>query len=422
MVATIASEAGKPRTSHFYLRMPTDDLPRAVVTTDSGGRYVDGTGRLGPRQAPTWTEFVIGLHEYLQLPATFGLILVGALGVALAALAITGVLAHPRILRDAFRLRTRHDPQIARADWHNRLGVWTLPFVLAVTITGAFLGLSSIGASMLARAYTGGSVERIYAPVFGGDPAPDPAPAPLPDIAAALRTLATRAPAAIPTYVIVHAPGSRGQHVQITAGHPRRLIFGETYRFDAGGRWRGKVGLSDGALGQQAAASAYNLHFGNYGGLLVELAYMLLGIALCGITATGVSLWLEKRQRRGLRSERLRASWDAVVWGTPLALVWLIWLRAVLGTDASLAASFWALLAGLLTLAGIKPGWCIKEHLRQALALSMVATAAVHLLVSDPQPFANVAIDASAFALAASILLLDAHRCFSGVARLYRPQ
>lgn len=408
MTAVMAAEAGKPRTTHLYIRMPTADLPRTVVTTDTGGRYVDGAGRIVGREAAAWTEFVIGLHEYLHLPTTWGLIVVGALGVVLAALVVTGVLAHPRIVRDAFRLRTRHDPQIARADFHNRLGVWTLPFVLAVSLTGAFIGLGSVGFTMLARAYTGGDMAKAYAPIYGAEAAPDAAAAPLPDIATALRNLAGRAPNAVPTYVIVHDPGTRGQHTEILAEHPRRLIYGENYRFDARGRWQGALGLSDGALGKQAAASAYNLHFGNFGGLAVELAYMLFGVGLCVVTATGISLWLHKRLRRGLDSDRLRACWDVVVWGTPLILVGLLWLRAAAGPDTPLGISFWGALALGLVLATARSRWIDADRLRHALAGSIIATALAHLLLLRPHDPATIAIDAIALGLAACALRLSA--------------
>ena len=157
------------------------------------------------------------------------------------------------------------------------------------------------------------------------------AAAPLPDVATALRTLAARVPQAVPTYIIVHDPGTRGQHVQIIAEHPRRLIYGETYAFDGAGNWRGANGMADGAIGKQFAASTYNLHFGNYAGLPVEIAYMLMGLALCVVTATGTTLWLCKRQRRGLGGERLSACWSWIVWGTPLLLVATVWLRAAAG-------------------------------------------------------------------------------------------
>lgn len=410
MGAILASETGKAKTTHLYIRMPTDDLPRAVVTTDHGGQYVDGAGRLAGREAHAWTEFVIGLHEYLHLPSTLGLIVVGALGVALSALTVTGLLAHPRLTRDAFRLRTRHDPQIARADWHNRIGVWTLPFALAIALTGAFIGLGSVGFSVLAKAYAGGDAEKIYAPIFGREPKANPAIAPLPDIAAALRTLANRVPYAVPTYVIVHDPGTRGQHVQIIAEHPRRLIYGETYAFDARGQWRGATGLADGAIGQQIAASTYNLHFGNYGGFAIEFAYMLFGLGLCVVTATGTTLWLQKRRRRGLGGDRLAACWEMVIWGTPLILVALIWLRAVAGPDAPLVWSFWGLLAAGLAIAAVRPAWPGRHRLQQAALLSVVATAALHLTIFWLPAWPIVAIDICAMALSLAGLSIRVRR------------
>ncbi|PTS90920.1 peptidase [Sphingomonas sp. HMWF008] len=400
MQAALAQDTakGKPPTTHLYIRMPNAALPRAVVTTDHGGWYVDGVGRIAGREAHSWTEMVIGLHEYLHLPQIWGMMLVGALGVALAALLVTGVLAHPRIVRDAFRLRTRHDPQIARADWHNRLGVWTLPFALAVTLTGAFIGLGSAGFTVLARAYTGGDLEKVYAPIFGHEPAPNAKAAALPDVAAALRLLGNRVAQAKPTYVIVHDPGTRGQHIQIIAEHPRRLIYGESYRFDARGQWRGPVGLSDGAVGQQVAASAYNLHFGNYGGLPVEIAYMLLGLALCVVTSTGTTLWLCKRRRRGLGSDRLDACWTAVIWGAPLALILTAWLRGGFGPDALLVAGFWGMLVALVLLAVVRPGWIDPVRMRTVVLACLIATGLAHAALLHPREPAVLAIDGAMIA------------------------
>ncbi len=404
IAAGVAADRGKPATTHLYLRLPDAALPRAVVTTDHGAWYVDAQGRIVAREAHAWTEFVIGLHEYLHLPMTWGLALVGALGVMLAALVVTGVLAHPRIIRDAFRLRARHDGAVARADWHNRLGVWTLPFALALAVTGAVIGLGSVGFGLFARAYTGGDVERAYAPVFGHEPAPNARAAPLPDVAAALGALAARAPGTTPTYVIVHDPGTRGQHVQVIAEHPRRLIYGESYAFDAAGRWMGATGLADGALGQQAMASTYNLHFGNFAGLPVEIAYMALGLAICVVTATGTSLWLGKRRRRGLPSEALAASWHVVVWGSPLLLVATAWLRAAAGPEAPLIGLFWGGLALGVLAAIVAPRPVGAMPLRTATLAAVLATAIGHALLLR-LPAAVLALDAIAAGLALAALL-----------------
>jgi uncharacterized iron-regulated membrane protein len=398
IAAGLAAAPGTPATTHLYLRLPDAALPRAVVTTDHGAWYVDAKGHIVAPEGHAWTEFVIGLHEYLHLPTTWGLMLVGALGVMLVALVLTGVLAHPRIVRDAFRLRARQDGGVARADWHNRLGVWTLPFALAVAITGAVIGLGAVGFDLYAKAYTGGDLERAYAPIFGHEPAPDPHSAPLPDVAAALRTLASRVPDAVPIYVTVHDPATRGQHVQILAEHPRRLIYGESYAFDAAGRWHGAVGLADGAIGKQAMASSYNLHFGNFAGLPVEIAYMAMGLALCVVTATGTTLWLNKRRRRGLPSERLAACWHVVIWGAPLLLVLALWVRAALGAEAPLVVIFWGGLALGIAAAVMSPRRVGALKLRGATLAAVLATAIGHVLLLRPMGEV-LALDAVAAAL-----------------------
>src|SRR5690606_18394043 len=217
-----------------------------------------------------------------------GITMVGILGMLIVALALSGVIAHPRIFRDAFRLRARDGGGVGLADWHNRLSVWTLPFTLAIAITGAVIGLATVTAYAVAAVYYEGDVEAVYAPIFGEEAAPDPAPSPLPDVAAALRYMAANYPGVNVTYAIVHDPGTAGQHVQIVGEHPRRLIFGEYYAFVAAEDFHGTAGLSNGQLGQQAAASNYNLHFVNYGGLPVMIAYLVFGLALTVVSATGV--------------------------------------------------------------------------------------------------------------------------------------
>ena len=145
-------------------------------------------------------------------------------------------------------------------------------------------------------------------------------------------------PGAKPYYVVLHDPGTRGQHVQIIAEHARRLIYGDNYDYDARGRYLGHAGLSDGHIGQQLAASTYNLHFGNYGGLPVKIAYALFGLALTAISGTGVSIWLGKRARRGFDHPRLAALWSGVVWGFPLALTATFLARLLIGNAAPLVA------------------------------------------------------------------------------------
>lgn len=392
--AVLEREKGLPETEHLYIRMPTADLPRAVVTTDNKAWYIDTQGQVAARESHSWIEFVMALHINLTLPIVWGMILVGALGVALAALLVTGVLAHPRIIKDAFRLRTRHDPQLARADWHNRLGVWTLVPMLAITLTGAFIGLSYVGVGALAQGYTKGDIEPVYATIFGTEPPHDETPGPLPDIATALENFAREVPGVVPTYVVIHDPMTRGQFVQIIAEHPRRLIYGESYRFDDAGNMLGKVGTSDGEIGRQAAASTYKLHFGDYGGLPIELGYIAFGLALAVMTSTGTTLWLRKRERKGLPTRRLAAMWIVVVWGIPLALVLTAWLRFLGGPDAPLVFAFWAGMALALAGSAFRPDAIGERGARNALAMILALTGIVHAVMFAPGEAGVIALDA----------------------------
>lgn len=339
--AVLARERAKPASEHLYVHLPVEDLPRATITTDSGAVHLLSDGRLADDEQVSWSDFVVALHYTLNIPGVLGISLVGALGVMILALSLSGVIAHPRIFRDAFRLRARDTGGLALADWHNRLSVWTLPFSIAVALTGAVIGLASLTAYVMAASDHKGDLEAVYAPIFGQEGKPDKRKAAPPKVNAALAYMAKHYPATVVTYVIVHEPATVGQEIQITAEHPRRLIYGENYRFDGQGRFRGSVGLSDGAVGQQIASSNYRLHFGTFAGLPVKLAYLVFGVALSAICATGTYIWLGKRRRRGHSEPRLLKAWDAVVWGAPLALTLTLLARFAIGNAAPFAGIFW---------------------------------------------------------------------------------
>lgn len=370
----LATERGKTPTTHLYVHLPVAALPRTTVTTDTQAFHIDSAGKIAMKEEIAWSDFLYALHYTLNLPALFGMIVVGMLGVMMLALSLTGVLAHPRIFRDAFRFRARHPGGVGLADWHNRLSVWTLPFGIAIALTGATIGLGVLTAQGLSARFYKGDIEKTYATVFGIEPESHSPAGTVPDVATALRYMAAHHPDVRPTYVTIHEPLTAKQHVQVLADHEHRLIYGETYNFDASGRFVSKAGLSDGHLGQQAAASNYKLHFGDYGGLPVKIAYFLFGLAISVVAATGTFIWLGKRARRGIHEPRLSAGWHAIVWGTPLMLAATFLARALLGNAVPLVAIFWIGLAAILIGAlAIGARWNVGRALRTALALALGA-------------------------------------------------
>jgi uncharacterized iron-regulated membrane protein len=163
-VGAVAAQAGD---DPLYVSLPTPALPRLRLTAHHGrdehNWVADAQGAIiGETQTP-WAEFLTTLHIQLHLPRSWGGFIVGLTGVALLSSLISGILSHPRVLRDAFHLRLGGSRRLQEADLHNRLGVWALPFHVIVSLTGALLGLSTIIVGALAMLLYRGDTGRVYA-------------------------------------------------------------------------------------------------------------------------------------------------------------------------------------------------------------------------------------------------------------------
>ncbi|MEM9530418.1 MAG: PepSY-associated TM helix domain-containing protein [Pseudomonadota bacterium] len=390
--AATVFESEETPTTHLYINFPQPDLPRTVITTDTQAFFANPDGTVAGREHFPWTQFLLDLHYYLHLPQILGLTVVGALGAFLIAMSISGFIAHPRIFRDAFTFR-RGAGLLPLADLHNRLSVWTAPFHISNALTGALLGLASILAFAIAASSFEGDTNRVFAPVFGGEGAPSEETAPLANIEGPLSYMAQEFPQLPLTFFILHDPGTAGQHSSVIAKHEDRLIFGDYYNFDAAGRFEGNVGLSDGTVGQQIIGSVYNVHFGNWGGLAVKLAYGLFGVILCIIIASGMRIYFLRRQQKGRPAPRLAAGWEAVVWGTPAVLAATLLAAVGAGLEGSvLVATFWA---GLV-LTVVISGWTgqeikVRRLLKLATALLLILAVAVHGLTHGTSAFGGAA-------------------------------
>ena len=85
----------------------------------------------------------------------------------LCALIISGLVAHPKIFKDAFNFRTKGSRHLEQADIHNGLSVWGVPFHLMIAITGAYFGLALPILAVFADARYDGDREAVIASVFG---------------------------------------------------------------------------------------------------------------------------------------------------------------------------------------------------------------------------------------------------------------
>lgn len=391
-----------PAADHLYLTL-NDPIRRTMIFVSDlrDGWMVNPDGTLGPAVHPYWTQLLMKLHIYLMLPMTWGDGVVSALGAFLCALLLSGLLAHPAIVKDAFAFRLQRSTRLKYLDIHNRLAVWGAPFHLMIALTGASFGLA---APVLAlESHDAGSAQSsVVNAVYGVDPGLRQRGTHF-AVGRVLQQMRQIAPQATPIFIEVYDAGTPGQFMDVSARIPRRLLFGEDYRFDMAGNYLGRLGYSDGAGALQALQSAYRLHTGMFGGLWVRLLYFALGLSLTVVSATGVTLWLERRKHRDI----FNLLWPALVWGAPAALI------ASAITDV------------LMGVSGVS-SFLIALGVSAALALSSRDGAAVRLLLQSANVLLLLVLLAgyayrfggAAFSGAALDVNLSLMSCMSGVAVL----
>ncbi|MEM1403129.1 MAG: PepSY-associated TM helix domain-containing protein [Pseudomonadota bacterium] len=382
-------------TEHFHVVFPTSGIPRLVVEDDHRAHFVNQDGSLGSEESSPWSKMLIELHYYLHLPHTLGIILVSACGAMLLALILSGVFAHSRIIKDAFRLRLGGTGAQQRIDLHNRLSVWGLPFHLMISFTGAYYGLVGVLLVVTAQAFYDGDTVAVAETVF----TPEPKNLGLmngevPDIERAIEYVVKEDSTGKPVFLTIHEPGTPSEFIEIYVQQQGRLIYAENYRFDGAGKFIGTSGYSDGEMGKQIVYSLYRIHFGDFAGLATKWLYFALGMMLTVIAATGVDVWLAKRKR----VTALNTLWPAFVWGAPIALT--VSAASTILLDSSGAASFWGSLVVVLVVAGRWPAETVAHRLRIALAVALLALLALHTVSNGTHT-----LSAAAWPVNASLLL-----------------
>lgn len=307
--------SGAEITEHMYLVFPSEALPRAKVSGDFEGRYINQDGSLGPDVVDDLSGLLTGLHINLHLPINIGVVIVSAIGALLCALIITGFLSHPSIVKDAFKLRAGGQGRLGQVDLHNRLSVWGSPFHLMIALTGAYYGLALIVVTVFSLSL-GESVDSINEQIFPAEPALENQ-APVYQVAKALQQVRELSPDGKLLYLIVHDANSENRFMEFYVQKPGLLAWSENYRFDTSGNYLDTAGYTEGPVARQMLYSVYRIHFGNFAGLMTKLFYVVLGLSLTIVSATGINIWLEKRKYR----DALNLIWPGVVWGTPLAMV-----------------------------------------------------------------------------------------------------
>jgi uncharacterized iron-regulated membrane protein len=268
------------------------------------------------------SAFLVDLHVRLHVPNPWGLLLTGALGLAMMVAAVSGLIVHRHLLRELFTIRRRRQDLLAKRDAHVIAGTWNLPFAFILAFTGSFFSFAStVGIPVVAMVAFGGDQEKLIETVVGVPPVEDKTPKPLADLDAMIADAHSRVGVA-PSFVSIEHYGRADARVSVFTPPSEGRVTSNNLVYDgaSGAFMHLKPGLG---LVPSAGGLLFDLmgplHFGNFAGVLSKAVWFALGFAACYVTLTGMLLWTTRRAESAAWQRLARATiW--VGYGLPLSL------------------------------------------------------------------------------------------------------
>lgn len=271
----------------------TDDFRSVAV--DARDAQVLGQPRFD--QGFMWVMFKLHVDLFAGLP---GMLFLGAMGLLMVMAIVSGVVLYgPYMKRLPFgTVRRDRSPRLRWLDLHNLLGITT---VVWATVVG-FTGVVNTWADLLFKAWQHDVLSTLLAPYQGQPPVP-------PDQLAPLQRSHDAALAAVPGRTLRFAamPGtafSSPHHVSyfLKGDTPLTSRLLQPVLVDA--RTAEVTAVPPVPWYMTALLISQPLHFGDYGGLPMQILWALLDIVTIVVLGSGLYLWwVRRRAARPLAQE-----------------------------------------------------------------------------------------------------------------------
>lgn len=247
----------------------------------------------------TLMRFIIDTHVRLYMPAPWGLLVTGILGLVMMLSAVTGLFIHRHLIRDIFTLRRGGNSVLDQRDRHSVAASWGLPFAFLLALTGCFFSFAfSFGIPALAMVGFGGNQAELVRAISGNEYIRPGYLTKTSNLDVMLADARHRS-GAIPVSISIEHFGRKNAKVKINLYPKLGELVSKTYVYKGldGSFVRelpriGKVP----SMGSQLVDIIGPLHFGSFAGILSKSIWVALGFASCYIIISGLNLWIRRRE------------------------------------------------------------------------------------------------------------------------------
>lgn len=238
---------------------------------------------LGDGRWQNWQRFFRMLHRHLMLPLTLGITVVSLFAVVMLAMLVSSLYIYKGWWKHFFRAPRWQHRQTIWVDLHRLVGVWSLWFLLIISVTGCWYLAERWGAGVP-------SPERLTA-----SGAKSTANSVMPDTEH-LALMLAHAHEKFPVLSItrINFPQKSADVVEMQ-GQADAILVRPRANFVSFEPANGQLiqqheGVSL-TLHNRISEAADPLHFGQWGGMFSKFLYFIFGIFLTGLTVTGTYMY-----------------------------------------------------------------------------------------------------------------------------------
>ncbi|WP_160179098.1 PepSY-associated TM helix domain-containing protein [Paraglaciecola mesophila] len=240
-------------------------------------------GYLGDGRWLNWQRFFRMLHRHLMLPLTLGITLVSLFAVVMMAMLVSSMYIYKGWWKHFFRAPRWQHRKTRWVDLHRLVGVWSLWFLLIISVTGCWYLAERWGAD----ATSPGRLTATSTEALANQKMPS-----IPTFAAMLLDTQRVFPELAIERVNFAKESSDVIEIQ---GQGRALLVRPRANFvtfdPATGQLIQHHDGRDLSVHNRISEAADPLHFGVWGGMFSKIVYFMFGLFLTGLTVTGTYMY-----------------------------------------------------------------------------------------------------------------------------------